>query len=185
MWSHLRDLPLADPDPSCNRPIHVVLIGADLYGSLLFDGLRQGPVGTPTGQLTVFGWIVSGPTGTAHPAGESAPVLNCVSCEDTNSLIQSFWEDESIPSQNPLTEEEERCENHFASTHSRDSQGRYIVRLPFKNGPPYISETFRKTSFLYSKMERRLSQKPEIAAQYHDFLKEYESMGHMEKPVSH
>ncbi|XP_024877647.1 uncharacterized protein LOC112458304 [Temnothorax curvispinosus] len=179
MWPHLRDLLLADPDPSCNRPIHVVLIGADLYGSLLLDGLRQGPVGTPTGQLTVFGWIVSGPASTACPAGESAPVLNCVSCED--SLIQSFWEDESIPSQNPLTKEEERCKNHFASTHSRDSQERYIVRLPFKNGPPHIGDTFRKASFLYSKMERRLSQKPEIAAQYHDFLKEYESMGHMEE----
>ncbi|XP_024868384.1 uncharacterized protein LOC112452420 [Temnothorax curvispinosus] len=180
MWPHLRDLPLADPDPSCNRPIHV-LIGADLYGSLLLDGLCQDPVGTPTGQLTVFGWIVSGPAGTARPAEEFAFVLNCVSCEDTNSLIQSFSEDESIPSQNPLTEEKERCENHFASTHSRDSQGRYIVRLPFKNDPPHIGDTFRKASFLYSKMERRLSQKPEIAAQYHDFLKEYESMGHMEE----
>ncbi|XP_024886699.1 uncharacterized protein LOC112464122 [Temnothorax curvispinosus] len=180
MWPHLRDLPLADPDPSCNCPIHV-LIGADLYDSLLLDGLRQGPVDTPTGQLTVFGWIVSGPAGTARPAGESASVLNCVSCEDTNSLIQSFWEDESILSQNPLTEEEERCEKHFASTHSRDSQGRYIVRLPFKNGPPHIGDTFQKASFLYSKMERRLSQKPEIAAQYHDFLTEYESMGHMEE----
>ncbi|XP_071582040.1 uncharacterized protein [Temnothorax nylanderi] len=179
MWPHLRDLHLADPDPSCNHPIHV-LIGADLYGSLLLDGLRQGPVGTPTGQLTIFGWILSGPVGPARPAGESASVLNCVSCEDTNSLIQSFWEDESIPSRTPLTEEDDRCERHFATTHSRDSQGRYIVRLPFKNGPPRIGDTFRKASFLYSNMERRLSRKPEIAAQYHDFLREYKSMGHME-----
>ncbi|XP_071582174.1 uncharacterized protein [Temnothorax nylanderi] len=179
MWPHLRDLPLADPDPSCNHPIHV-LIGADLYGSLLLDGLRQGPVGTPTGQLTIFGWILSGPAGPARPAGESASVLSCVSCEDTNSLIQSFWEDERIPSRTPLTEEDERCEKHFATTHSRDSQGRYIVRLPFKNGPPRVGDTFRKASFLYSNMERRLARKPEIAAQYHDFLREYESMGHME-----
>ncbi|XP_071580298.1 uncharacterized protein, partial [Temnothorax nylanderi] len=179
MWPHLRDLPLADPDPSCNHPIHV-LIGADLYGSLLLDGLRQGPVGTPTGQLTIFGWILSGPAGPARPAGESASVLSCVSCEDTNSLIQSFWEDERIPSRTPLTEEDERCEKHFATTHSRDSLGRYIVRLPFKNGPPRVGDTFRKASFLYSNMERRLARKPEIAAQYHDFLREYESMGHME-----
>ncbi|XP_071581338.1 uncharacterized protein [Temnothorax nylanderi] len=179
MWPHLRDLPLADPDPSCNHPIHV-LIGADLYGSLLLDGLRQGPVGTPTGQLTIFGWILSGPVGSARPAGESASVLSCVSCEDTNSLIQSFWEDERIPSRTPLTEEDERCERHFATTHSRDSQGRYIVRLPFKNGPPRVGDTFRKASFLYSNMERQLARKLEIAAQYHDFLREYESMGHME-----
>ncbi|XP_011858428.1 PREDICTED: uncharacterized protein LOC105555985 [Vollenhovia emeryi] len=180
MWPHLRDLPLADPDPSSNHPIHV-LIGADLYGSLLLDGLRQGPVGTPTGQRTVLGWIISGPVGSARPAGESASVLNCVSCEDTNSLLQRFWEDESIPSRTSLTEEEERCEKHFVATHSRDLQGRYIVRLPFKNGPPQIGDTFRKASIFYSKMERRLSQKPEIASQYHGFLHEYLSMGDMEE----
>lgn len=53
-WPHLRNLKLADPDPSSNHPIHV-LIGADLYGSLLINDLRQGPIGTPTAQKTVLG----------------------------------------------------------------------------------------------------------------------------------
>jgi len=42
--------------------IHL-LIGADLYGSLLTGNLRQGPLGTPTAQRTALGWIISGPTG--------------------------------------------------------------------------------------------------------------------------
>lgn len=29
--------------------------------------------------------------------------------------------------------DEQRCEDHFITTHSRASNGRYIVRLPFKN----------------------------------------------------
>ncbi|XP_076301440.1 uncharacterized protein LOC143219321 [Lasioglossum baleicum] len=59
-WPHLRNLQLADPNPSSCHPIHV-LIGADLYGSLLLNDLRQGPLGTPTAQLTSLGWILSGP----------------------------------------------------------------------------------------------------------------------------
>lgn len=132
LWPHLRDLTLADPNPSSDQPIHV-LIGADLYGSSLLNDLRQGPLGTPTAQLTVFGWTVSGPTGKALSPQETSPVLHCVLCADTNSLIQRFWEDESVLSQTPLTEEDERCESHFVTTHSRNSHG-YILRLPIKIG---------------------------------------------------
>ncbi|XP_071629518.1 uncharacterized protein [Temnothorax longispinosus] len=179
LWPHLHDLKLADPEPSSRHPIHV-LIGADLYGSLLLNDVRQGPFGTPTAQLTILGWIVSGPTGNASSDTESASVLNCVTCEETNSLLQRFWADESIPAQTPLTEEDERCERHFVETHSRNSQGRYIVRLPFKNGPPgNIGDTLQRAMLLYKKMESRLLQRPTIANQYHEFLAEYESMGHM------
>ncbi|XP_024869854.1 uncharacterized protein LOC112453358 [Temnothorax curvispinosus] len=179
LWPHLHDLKLADPEPSSRHPIHV-LIGADLYGSLLLNDVRQGPFGTPTAQLTVLGWIVSGPTGNASSDTESASVLNCVTCEETNSLLQQFWADKSIPAQTFLTEEDERCERHFVETHSRNSQGRYIVRLPFKNGPPgNIGDTLQRAMLLYKKMKSRLLQRPTIANQYHKFLAEYESMGHM------
>jgi len=47
-----------------------------------------------------------------------------------------------------------------------------------------MGDTLQKASFLYQKMERRLQQKPEVAALYHDFLKEYASMGHMEEVSS-
>jgi len=56
---HIYDLELADPNPASRQPIHL-LIGADLYGSLLMSDLRQGPPGTPTAQRTALGWIISG-----------------------------------------------------------------------------------------------------------------------------
>ena len=58
---HLQGLELADPDPADQTPIQI-LIGADLYGAVLLDGLRKGPFGIPTAQSTIFGWIVTGPT---------------------------------------------------------------------------------------------------------------------------
>lgn len=158
-----------------------MLIGADLYGSLLLKDLRQGPFGSPTTQLTVLGWILSGPTGVVDSRAISASVLNCVSCEDMNALFQKFWEDETVSTKYPLTEEEEKCEQHFLTNYARTPSGRYIVRLPFKNGsPPQIGETLKGALSLHSKLERQLFRHPNIAAQYHEFLLEYEAMGHMQ-----
>ncbi|XP_071577344.1 uncharacterized protein [Temnothorax nylanderi] len=178
-WSLLRELDLADPDPSDPSPIHL-LIGADLYGSILRNDLRQGPLGTPTAQRTIFGWIVSGPTG-ARSAYESVPVLNCIATDDTNRLLERFWEIEEIRARPSLSEADERYESHFRETHSRDSEGRYVVWLPFKDGPPIdIGDSFKSASLLYRKLENRLRTKPDLAKEYHAFLREYEALGHME-----
>ncbi|XP_029172968.1 uncharacterized protein LOC114941934 [Nylanderia fulva] len=118
-WPHLQGLSLAYPDPSSRHQIHM-LIGADVYGSLLLRDLRQGPYGAPTAQSTSFGWIISGPTGSKETTSQEVTVLNCVSALDVDSLLQKFWEDKEIPTPTSLTEEEEKCESHFAQTHSRD-----------------------------------------------------------------
>ncbi|XP_067205326.1 uncharacterized protein [Linepithema humile] len=111
-WPHLKNLSLADPDPSSKQQIHL-LIGADVYGSLLMRDLRQGPLGTPTAQLTALGWIISGLTGNSKRDSSEAAVLNCVLGQEIDALLQRFWTDEEISSPVPLTEEEEICERHF------------------------------------------------------------------------
>ncbi|KYN13170.1 hypothetical protein ALC57_14646, partial [Trachymyrmex cornetzi] len=108
-WPHLQGISFADPDPSSQHRIHL-LIGADLYGFLLKNGLRQGPIGTPTAQLTALGWILSGPTGRGQIESENICVSHNVSTHDTNSLLRQFWEDEKVSHPPPLTDEEERCE---------------------------------------------------------------------------
>ncbi|XP_018374451.1 PREDICTED: uncharacterized protein LOC108768504 [Trachymyrmex cornetzi] len=94
-WPHLQGISFADPDPSSRHRIHL-LIGADLYGSLLKNGLRQGSIGTPTAQLTALGWIISGPTGRGRIESENICVCHNVSTHDTNSLLRQFWEDEEV-----------------------------------------------------------------------------------------
>jgi len=69
----------------------------------------------------------------------------------------------------------------FCSTHSRTTEGRYMVRLPFKTGPPIdIGGSLQIATVLYA---RRLQSRPEISRPYQDFLREYLELGHME-PVS-
>jgi len=53
-WPHLRDLTLADPNPASQEPIHL-LIGVDLYGSLLSCDLRQDLLDTSTVQKPALG----------------------------------------------------------------------------------------------------------------------------------
>jgi len=179
-WPHLRGLKLADPDPSGRHPIHL-LIGADLYGSLLLGDIRKGPMGTPTAQSTILGWILSGPSGSQPSSHASVAIHNCVAQDDLCQLLQTFWLDETVPSETaPLTADEQRCEQHFAATHERNEHGRYVVRLPFKSGPPPdIGKSYDITLTLHSKMAKRLSSKPDLSAQYNDFLAEYEQLGHM------
>lgn len=77
-WPHLKNLTLADPDPFSSHPIHL-LIGANLYRSLLKNKIIQGPLDAPTAQLTALGWILSGPTGNYEVATGSVHSLNCES----------------------------------------------------------------------------------------------------------
>lgn len=179
-WPHLKHLALADPDPTQLQPIHL-LIGADLYGSLLLNDLRQGPLGSPTAQLTVFGWIISGPTGldstSSHP---SVPVMHCVGMQSTDDILQRFWEIENIPDSSHLSSEDQQCEDHFVDTHSRNMDGRYVVRLPFKDAPPIeIGQSFHTASSLYHKLEKRLANNSAVGNAYTEFLSEYEALGHM------
>jgi hypothetical protein len=103
---------------------------------------------------------------------------------DTNILLRKFWEDEKIPQKLLLKEEDEQCENHFVSTHSHTAGGRYIVRLPFKAGPPIaIGDSLQIAIALHTHMEGRLQSRPEISQQYHEFFCEYLELGHME-PVT-
>jgi len=112
-----------------------------------------GPTDAPAAQKTIFGWILSGPAGVAQPDPDKAHVSLCTAEYDTNTLLRKFWEDEEVPQRLPLKEEDEQCENHFVSMHSRMVKGRYMVTLPFKAGPPIdIGDSLPIATTLYARM---------------------------------
>lgn len=57
----LEGLTLADPEPTAWDPIEL-LLGADIYGQILQDGLRKLAGTNLIAQNTIFGWILLGPT---------------------------------------------------------------------------------------------------------------------------
>ncbi|XP_024892506.1 uncharacterized protein LOC112467859, partial [Temnothorax curvispinosus] len=191
--SHLTDLSWADPDPTSPDPIQII-IGADLYSDLILDGIRKGDIGQPIAQNSVLGWVISGPlksnatdahSTTMHSAQSPLARISMHHAFCSPSLeeeLRRFWEVEELPKQSILTPQEKQCEEHFRATHSRDSDGRYIVRLPFKKDPPIDIGTsrFRAEKMLNTSLHRFQNNSP-LANEYKEFLSEYERLGHMRK----
>lgn len=181
-WSHLGGLKLADPDPTGSDPIDLK-IGADLFGSLLLNGIRKGTANEPIAQDTVLGWIISGPTGQVQAEKPtSIGVHHTFVDDDLDFNLRRFWEVEEVPRTSKLSLDDQACEEYFLHTHSRDRNGRYIVRLPFKTGPPIsIGESRNSALQQYLRSEKRLKRDPSKAAAYNEFLKEYADLGHMQR----
>lgn len=184
-WPHLRDLsPLADDGRSRSSKIDLVL-GSDVYGALLSPGLRQGPLGSPTAQMTKFGWIISGPTSQRDVAAYRhravvARACHATSLPDVSDLLRRFWEIEEVPVSLPLSPDDEQCEQHFQATHRRTSAGRYVVRLPFGSTPlPAATNSLPIALNCLRRLERRQVSDALIRDKYVRFMREYETLGHM------
>ena len=101
-------------------------------------------------------------------------------CEIEPTLLK-FWEPEELPTNNIMTNEELRCEEHFAATHSRTPEGRYIVRLPFKENSAELGVSRAVAVNRLKQVERRLVRNPVMQEQYNAFLSEYLQLGHMKE----
>ncbi|XP_019701228.2 uncharacterized protein LOC105192452 [Harpegnathos saltator] len=190
-YPHLVDLPWADPNPTSADPINII-IGCDLYNER-----REGRLGEPTAQKSIFGWLFSGPiVSSAIPslspdvAGDETAAFNIAvhHCCDTATLtkeIEQFWKIEELPKHSFLTKENIQCEDHFRSTHSRKGS-RYVVRLPFKTSPPLdLGDSKMKAACQLESLMRRLHAYPQQFAEYAAFLDDCERLGHMRRvPVT-
>lgn len=85
-----------------------------------------------------------------------------------------------------LTEEETMCEEHYIKNHQRDVDGRYVVKIPFKNAieKPDLGESKRVAFASLLQMEKRFAAKPELKIMYSDFMKEYIITDQMRKVLT-
>ncbi|XP_011862161.1 PREDICTED: uncharacterized protein LOC105558847, partial [Vollenhovia emeryi] len=123
-WPHLKNLALADPDFLIPRPVDI-LIGADAYGHIIKPNIiRHSPL-MPIAQLSIFGWLVLGPVNREATRTSTHHASTQVNEDALNELLTKFWVQEEVPTHdvNQLTPDEQRCEEHFKATHSRDSSG--------------------------------------------------------------
>ena len=155
-----------------------MLIGAEIYMDLLCTGQVKSK-NYPTLQNTVFGWLVSGKTNIEAPQ-------HCFfvhhSSQMLNEQVQKFWELEEVSTKLIFTQEEKECETHFQKTHTRDSDGRYIVRLPFKESPSKLGNSHDIALKRFNSLEKRLTMNSDLKVQYQHFMTEYQNLNHM-KPI--
>ncbi|XP_062534138.1 uncharacterized protein LOC134203280, partial [Armigeres subalbatus] len=99
-----------------------------------------------------------------------------------DATLQRFWEIETIPKQFVHSASEKICEAFCVKTTSIDPSGRYIVRLPRTENPQIElgeSELIAERRFLA--LERRLERNLNIKFAYHQFMDDYERLGHMRR----
>ena len=151
-WKRLSGLELADPE--FGTPARVdVLLGADYYGEVLAHGRRWGPKGTPYAQRTCFGWVLDVPLQSKDY--KPSAYTCCVAMED--DFLRRFWEIEDDNLNRPvLTQEEITIIQHFESSHSRSSDGKYIVPLPRKPGVTPLGESRMNAIRRFINLERSL-----------------------------
>ncbi|XP_036335071.1 uncharacterized protein LOC118745640 [Rhagoletis pomonella] len=107
-----------------------MVIGSDILPQILLEGIQK-IFDTILAQKTIFGWILSGPI-TENVVSFSTQVEEC-SNTILSSQLRKFWEEEEIPQPPQISPEDQACEHMYATTTTRAPNGRYIVRLPFKN----------------------------------------------------
>ncbi|XP_036345711.1 uncharacterized protein LOC118754956 isoform X1 [Rhagoletis pomonella] len=78
------------------------------------------------------------------------------------------------------TREQHSCEKLYNDTVTRSPNGRIVVKLPFKDDPACLGESYTTALRRFSAQERRLQRSPNLRTQYVEFMDEYERLGHMQ-----
>ena len=95
--------------------------------------------------------------------------------------LSQFWELKEVSAYAPRSEDDEKCERLFNDAHERRLDGRYMVRLPITplSETASVSSTLRAALAALQGVRRRMDRDGEFKAQYEEFMRDYEMLGHM------
>lgn len=80
-----------------------------------------------------------------------------------------------------MSKDDQECESYFVNTVTRDSSGRFIVRLPFKENRVELGESKDLAMKRLRYLERKFKTDPEFFDRYSMFMREYIELNHMSK----
>ncbi|XP_065094366.1 uncharacterized protein LOC135714877, partial [Ochlerotatus camptorhynchus] len=174
-WKFPSGIVLADP--SFNEPREVdLLIGAELFFKILKQAQLKLSDNLPVLYETQFGWIIAG---ALEESEEEVVNVLCATNEDLLlKSIQRFFEQEELPEEKVLTNEEQAIEDHFCKTYRRDEDGRFVVQLPFRESINELGNSRSLALKRFLSIEKHLTNKPEMKEMYQEFMQEYKDLGH-------
>lgn len=175
-----RHVTLADPSFDKPGPIDL-LIGANVFYDILSNQRLKLPNGL-VAQSTSLGWIIAG--GGNVPTEFQRRAIACHSIDQLHQQITQFWQTEEgmlTPAVRKNSIEEQQCEDFFEKTTLRDIDGKYIVRLPFRDDVRKLGQSRAMATQRFLSNEKKRERQPNINVQYQKFIQEYNDMGHMEK----
>lgn len=96
--------------------------------------------------------------------------------------LKQFWEIEDLNPKRKITPEEEVCEKLFMNSLTRETDGRFIASIPFKegkNGPEKLGSSKSLCLARFKQLEKRLERDNDLRIEYNQVMKEYLDLGHM------
>lgn len=170
-------------DPSFHYPGSIdILIGGDTYWDVMCSDkikINDGPYL----QKTLFGWVVVGKT--SNNLSMTRPNTICLLATQNQykileGKIEAFWKMEEMSIKNNFTDEENACSTHFNENVTRNVDGRFVVRLPFKENYRQLGNSYASALRRFLSLEKRLLSNPDLYTKYKMFMLEYENLKHME-----
>ncbi|KAI5750910.1 hypothetical protein M8J77_002368 [Diaphorina citri] len=157
-----------------------LLLGAEYYPLLCSTNMSI-IAGSPSAVPSRLGWLLMGRVNSSQ-GPNNITSLFVSSVDNISEQLQKFWELEEVAKKSThLSPEEIACEEHFVKTVSRDSTGRYIVKLPFHEDKIVNLGSNRITAQKYfTSLEQRLRKNPTMEKLYNENIATYLEQDHME-----
>jgi hypothetical protein len=176
---NLPNLRLADPSFNKSGPIDL-LLGADIFWSVMLPESVKANHSHPHLQNTQLGWLIGGSI-----AESQSNLKTCANLAITlQDQVARFWEIEQVTTTGPpRTRVEAWCEEHFLKTYAREPNGKFVVRLPFKQNVSKLRGSKDIATKRFLQLERNLMRQPTLRSDYVKFMAEYLKLGHM-SPVT-
>lgn len=172
VWHQLRGKTLADSDKFIGD-IDIIL-GVGSFLKILKEGQIVGP-DELFAQNTALGWIIGG--GNLYIPEQTS--LNLQLDFNVDHFLQKFWEIEELQQEIIMSPTEMLCETQFREAHSRSSNGKFIVKLPFKADFQELGNSLNQAMSRFMSIERKLDRNEALKNEYSNFMNEYINLGHM------
>lgn len=179
------NLELADPHFNQSGRVDI-LLGAEYYFDLIQQEKIKLASNLPTLLNTSLGWIISGKISSCQVTNDAATCAALTNNSERfndellNDVIERLWRMEDDGSnEKGLSQDEQQCESLFVQNTKTNDEGRFVVKLPFRENPSALGDSKATAYKRFLSLERRLLKDPLTRNLYVSFMNEYEQMGHM------
>lgn len=170
-----KNIKLADPQFHIPRTVDV-LIGSGTTLSLLSIGqINLSHNGCDLIlQKTQLGWVIAGGINNNNN-------IRSVSCKltDLSNQLTKFWVIEDVGTKNSKTLDDSMSEQYYQRDTTRNSDGRYVVKLPFRVENVDFGNSKAKAYRQFLSLQRRMNSDAKLKTEYCKVMQEYIDLGHM------